>query len=81
MRSTQWKSLFSGRSAIITGGSKGIGFAIATRFATSGADIAIIARGRPGLEEAVGALKKKANGKVVGVQADVGCRRRHQSRL
>ena len=62
----------SGRSAIITGGSKGIGFAVASRFAASGADIAIIARGKPALEEAVGAIKKKTNGKVVGVQADVG---------
>ena len=35
----------NGRSAIVTGGSKGIGFAIATRFATSGADVAIVARG------------------------------------
>ena len=62
----------SGRTAIITGGSKGIGFAVASRFAASGADIAIIARGKPALEEAVGAIKKKTNGKVVGVQADVG---------
>jgi 3-oxoacyl-[acyl-carrier protein] reductase len=62
----------SGRSAVITGGSKGIGFAVAQRFAASGADIAILARGKPALEEAVGAIKKKTNGKVVGVQADVG---------
>jgi 3-oxoacyl-[acyl-carrier protein] reductase len=62
----------SGRSAIITGGSKGIGFAIAQRFAASGADLAIIARSKPGLDEAVGAIKKKTNGKVVGITADVG---------
>jgi 3-oxoacyl-[acyl-carrier protein] reductase len=62
----------SGRSAIITGGSKGIGHAIAQRFAASGADIAIIARGKPSLEEAVGAIKQKTNGKVVGIQGDVG---------
>ena len=61
-----------GRCAIVTGGSKGIGFAVATRFVTSGADVAILARGREGLDEAVGAIKKKTNGKVVGVQADVG---------
>jgi 3-oxoacyl-[acyl-carrier protein] reductase len=62
----------SGRSAIVTGGSKGIGFAVAQRFAASGADIAIIGRGKPALEEAVGAIKKKTNGKVVGITADVG---------
>ena len=62
----------SGRSAVITGGSKGIGHAIAQRFAASGADIAIVARGKPGLDEAVGALKQKTNGKVIGIQGDVG---------
>jgi len=62
----------SGRSAIVTGGSKGIGFAVATRFAASGADIAILARGREALDEAVGAISKKTGGKVIGVQADVG---------
>jgi 3-oxoacyl-[acyl-carrier protein] reductase len=62
----------SGRSAIVTGGSKGIGLAVATRFAKSGADVAILARGKPALEEAVAAMKNKTNGKVVGVQADVG---------
>jgi 3-oxoacyl-[acyl-carrier protein] reductase len=62
----------SGRSAVVTGGSKGIGHAIAQRFAASGADIAIVARGKPALDEAVGALKKKTNGKVIGIQGDVG---------
>src|SRR5688572_16065975 len=62
----------SGRSAVITGGSKGIGFAIATEFARSGADVAIMARGRDAIGEAVEAIKSKANTRVVGVQADVG---------
>ena len=42
----------TGRAAIITGGSKGIGFGIAQRFAQSGADIAIVARGRDALAQA-----------------------------
>jgi NAD(P)-dependent dehydrogenase (short-subunit alcohol dehydrogenase family) len=62
----------AGRSAIVTGGSKGIGFAVATRFAKSGADVAILARGRDALGEAVEAIKAKAQVRVVGVQADVG---------
>jgi NAD(P)-dependent dehydrogenase (short-subunit alcohol dehydrogenase family) len=61
-----------GRSAIVTGGSKGIGFAIANRFASSGADVAIVARGREGLDAAVAKLKTATNSHVVGVQADVG---------
>ena len=36
----------NGRSAIVTGGSRGLGLAIATRFAASGADVAIVGRGR-----------------------------------
>jgi NAD(P)-dependent dehydrogenase (short-subunit alcohol dehydrogenase family) len=62
----------SGRSAIVTGGSKGIGFAVATRFAASGADVAIIARSKDTLDEAVKAIKAKTNTRVVGVTADVG---------
>jgi len=60
----------AGRTAVITGASKGIGFAIATRFAGSGADVAIIARGREALD---GAVKSVGAGgrRVVGIQADV----------
>jgi NAD(P)-dependent dehydrogenase (short-subunit alcohol dehydrogenase family) len=61
-----------GRSAIVTGGSKGIGFAIAKRFAADGADLAIVARGREALDEAVETIKTSAKGRVIGVQADVG---------
>src|SRR4051812_11816609 len=61
----------NGRSAIITGGSKGIGFAIAKRFAESGADVAIVARGRDSLDAAVAEIKALTNSQVIGVQGDV----------
>jgi 3-oxoacyl-[acyl-carrier protein] reductase len=61
----------TGRSAIVTGGSKGIGYAIATRFAADGADVAILSRGREALDEAVTKIKSQATGRVIGVQADV----------
>ena len=44
-----------GRRALITGGSKGLGLAMAKRFTESGAKVAIVARGRPALEEAASA--------------------------
>jgi NAD(P)-dependent dehydrogenase (short-subunit alcohol dehydrogenase family) len=61
----------AGRAAIVTGASKGIGLAIATRFAASGADVAIAARGRKALDEAVATLGSRGGGRVVGIQGDV----------
>jgi 3-oxoacyl-[acyl-carrier protein] reductase len=61
----------AGRAAVITGGSKGIGYAIAARFAASGADVAIVARGREALDAAVRQISETAKARVVGVAADV----------
>jgi len=61
----------TGRSAIVTGGSKGIGLAVAERFAASGADVAIVARGRAGLDEAAMTIGATARGKVLALQGDV----------
>ena len=61
----------SGRAAIVTGGSKGIGFAVAKQFAASGADVAIVARNAEALKEAVATIKQSTNTRVIGVQADV----------
>jgi 3-oxoacyl-[acyl-carrier protein] reductase len=61
----------AGRSAVVTGGSKGIGFAIASRLAASGADVAIVARGRPALDDALKTIAASTRGRVVGIQGDV----------
>lgn len=42
----------TGRRAIVTGGSRGIGFAVADTLATEGVDVAIVARGKLALDEA-----------------------------
>ncbi|SFU09394.1 SDR family oxidoreductase [Paraburkholderia aspalathi] len=49
-----------GRTALITGASKGLGLATALRLAASGAHVAIVARGREALDEAYEAIKEKA---------------------
>jgi 3-oxoacyl-[acyl-carrier protein] reductase len=61
----------SRRAAIVTGGSKGIGFAVAARFAASGADVAIVARTGEALNDAVAAIRKSSQARVIGVQADI----------
>ncbi len=60
-----------GRTAVITGGSKGLGLAMAIRFAASGADVAILARGREGLDAALPQITATAKGKVMAVACDV----------
>lgn len=60
-----------GRTAIITGSSKGLGFAMATEFAASGANVAILARNPDGLAEAQAKASATATGKVATFQCDV----------
>jgi NAD(P)-dependent dehydrogenase (short-subunit alcohol dehydrogenase family) len=60
-----------GRSAIVTGGSKGLGLAMATRYAASGADVAILARNPEALERARAAISEKGRGRVVAIACDV----------
>jgi 3-oxoacyl-[acyl-carrier protein] reductase len=60
-----------GRTAIITGASKGLGLAMATEFAASGANVAILARTPDSLAEAQAIASKGASGKVATFQCDV----------
>jgi 3-oxoacyl-[acyl-carrier protein] reductase len=59
----------AGKRAIVTGGSRGIGRAIATRLLEEGASVAISARGKEGLDEAVESLS--AHGTIIGDAVDV----------
>lgn len=65
------EAALNGRVAVITGGSKGLGRAIAARMAQSGADVAIIARDPKVLEEARAAVKQTAKGRVAAFSCDV----------
>jgi NAD(P)-dependent dehydrogenase (short-subunit alcohol dehydrogenase family) len=58
-----------GKRAIVTGGSRGIGLAVAEALATEGADVALVARGADALRDA--AARIAAHGtRVVAVPAD-----------
>lgn len=60
----------TGKTVIVSGGSKGIGRAIAEEFAREGANVAITARGQAALDETVEAIRA-AGGKCAGFTADM----------
>src|SRR5262249_47651420 len=61
-----------GRNAVVTGGSKGLGLAIAAEYAKSGADVAILARDSGTLAEAKAKIQAGAPGrKVAAISCDV----------
>ncbi|MGD0434957.1 MAG: SDR family oxidoreductase [Bryobacteraceae bacterium] len=64
-------NFLAGKNAVVTGGTRGIGFAIAEALALAGANIAICGRDRARLENAVRQLTNRAQSKVVGKLADV----------
>jgi NAD(P)-dependent dehydrogenase (short-subunit alcohol dehydrogenase family) len=59
------------KSALITGGSRGLGRALALRLSTEGARVAMVARHQNELDETVGEIRKNG-GTAFGIVADVG---------
>jgi NADP-dependent 3-hydroxy acid dehydrogenase YdfG len=60
----------NGKTALVTGASRGIGFAIARTLAEMGARVTICARGNKRLESAAGELRSKGH-EVLAIHADV----------
>lgn len=61
-----------GRGALVTGGSRGVGLAVARRLAAYGAGVALVARDRGRLDAAVAELRRAfAGASVVGIVGDV----------
>lgn len=60
----------AGRTAVITGASKGIGLAIASMLAAAGADVVIAARGKEVLDAAAERIKRDCGQTAVAVAAD-----------
>ncbi|MAG33607.1 MAG: short-chain dehydrogenase [Deltaproteobacteria bacterium] len=61
-----------GRAAIVTGGSRGIGKAIARALALEGVDVAIVARGSDALAAAASELVEETGRRIVPIPADTG---------
>ena len=61
-----------GKTAIVTGGSRGIGKAIARQLATEGVDVAIVARTPEMLEATAKELAAETGRRIVPIAADTG---------
>ena len=62
----------TGKAALVTGGSRGIGKAVAGVLASEGADVVVVARGREALDATARELTEETGRGVVAVPADTG---------
>lgn len=61
----------AGSTAVVTGGSKGMGLAIAETLAAEGARVAVMARSRGALDAAVASLHQAGASDAVGISVDM----------
>jgi len=62
---------FAGSTAVVTGGSKGMGLAIAETLAAEGASVAVMARSRGALDAAVTSMRAAGAPDAVGISVDM----------
>jgi 3-oxoacyl-[acyl-carrier protein] reductase len=65
------ETFLTGRTALVTGATRGIGFAIAKALSDAGATVAICGRSQDSVDQAVSRLTNQSQRKVVGKVADV----------
>ena len=65
------ETFLTGKTAVVTGATRGIGFAIARALADAGATVAICGRSQDSVDQAVRSLTEGSQRKVVGKAADV----------
>ncbi len=58
-------------AAVVTGGSRGIGFALAQRFAKAGEDIVLVARNAGPLQDAAAEIEREFGVKAVSIPLDI----------
>jgi NAD(P)-dependent dehydrogenase (short-subunit alcohol dehydrogenase family) len=73
MSETMLQRLFGlkGKTALITGGYKGIGRLFADTYAEAGADVAVVARSNEGCQRAAAEIHERFNVKTIGKSMDV----------
>jgi NAD(P)-dependent dehydrogenase (short-subunit alcohol dehydrogenase family) len=62
----------AGKKALVTGGSRGIGYAVARELAKEGVDVAICARNEAAVNTAAVEIASETGATVIGFQADTG---------
>lgn len=62
----------AGKTALVTGGSRGIGRAIANQLSSEGVTVAIVARDETRVKSAAEELSTATGGRVIGLAADMG---------
>jgi NAD(P)-dependent dehydrogenase (short-subunit alcohol dehydrogenase family) len=62
----------TGRRALVTGGSRGIGLAVGRALAAEGADVALVARGEEALRSAAAEVGRVSGRTVIAAPADTG---------
>jgi 3-oxoacyl-[acyl-carrier protein] reductase len=60
-----------GKSALVLGGSKGLGRGVADALAAEGAAVALLARGKEALDQAVAEINSRGSGRAIAVPADL----------